>query len=662
MSRRRHVKLCASWLVASPFALLLLLLAISGAAAHQSGHLSNASVSPRQVESGGAVILAVTYTDAGGAPQSVVAQIGDARKTMIAGSADFTAGVRYTVSMTPAVGWHAVAFRATDSVGTEEVLWAGDVQVTDPGSSPAPTSTTRLRPASTPTPAATATVKPAPTPIAGARGGRGCDGDNGGTGSGDASPAPGAGQATPRPHATPAPAGAVTPAPGDPSQSGPRMGGSAATNAPGAAGGQPARNGNADPGDGTGGAVGTVGGQGATSNVAGGGVQQTNGATAVGVEPVFVDPLAPYRSASLPTLLRELAPSIAAATTSGAAWAAFVIFGKRRRDGDQSQPDLQLATAAASGVDTGAAPGLRVVDESLLPRWRRPSLQQVRKTDPLRVVTEAPHLSFEAAGVRPLESYERRHIRYRLVRLLDSPDEVRAAEIGVLDRGDEVQLLERRGVYWRVLCPDGRTGWVHRMTLGEPGSEPPTEVPAAIGPAGKAPRESASDRSAEPFEPRADIPGAADPKEKVDGLLEAYMRARGDLLRQAEPAEQVASVAWEPEQVVEAAAELGAVEPTVEPTVVPTVEPAATAIEAPAVALARDYLERAGFAVQGPELPIEPVETQPVIVPSDGASSESSRAAEPEHAGARCSGRKSAGSRKASSGSRPGTRSRRPSR
>lgn len=36
-----------------------------------------------------------------------------------------------------------------------------------------------------------------------------------------------------------------------------------------------------------------------------------------------------------------------------------------------------------------------------------------------------------------------------------------------MDQGDEVQLLEKSGVYWLVLCPDGREGWVHQMTLGE---------------------------------------------------------------------------------------------------------------------------------------------------------------------------------------------------
>lgn len=62
---------------------------------------------------------------------------------------------------------------------------------------------------------------------------------------------------------------------------------------------------------------------------------------------------------------------------------------------------------------------------------------------------------------------ERRRIRYRLVRLLDMPDELRSNEIGILDEGGEVQLLESRGTYRLVLCPDGRQGWLHRMVLGD---------------------------------------------------------------------------------------------------------------------------------------------------------------------------------------------------
>ena len=101
-----------------------------------------------------------------------------------------------------------------------------------------------------------------------------------------------------------------------------------------------------------------------------------------------------------------------------------------------------------------------------MPRWRRPSLMQARKADPIRDAVTAPSLRFDIGDTSTL-GYERRLIRYRVVTLLDAPDELRSVEIGQLDQGDEVQLLERSGSYWLVLCPNGSQGWLHKMTLGE---------------------------------------------------------------------------------------------------------------------------------------------------------------------------------------------------
>jgi hypothetical protein len=121
--------------------------------------------------------------------------------------------------------------------------------------------------------------------------------------------------------------------------------------------------------------------------------------------------------------------------------------------------------------------------EALMPRWRRPSLIQARKADPIRDSTPAPRLTFDQGLVGKLDGRARRIIRYRLVRLLDSPDELRGSEIGYLDQGDEVQLLEKYGAYWHVLCPDGREGWVHKMTLGDIIDEGgPAEGPVATMP------------------------------------------------------------------------------------------------------------------------------------------------------------------------------------
>ena len=203
---------------------------------------------------------------------------------------------------------------------------------------------------------------------------------------------------------------------------------------------------------------------------------------AVGVTPPTFPPL------SLGTTLVTTTGAVATAM-------AFGMFGRRRRDDDLS--DENLAAAAATGVGVGPSQlvgsGMPIaglasgvgtalgerpggdghgavpigVDESLLPRWRRPSLLQARKTDPIRDSTPALRLTFDQGFVGPLAGHERRVIRYRVVRLLDSPDELRGTEIGYLDQGDEVQLLEKQGAYCLVLCPDGQQGWLHKMVLGE---------------------------------------------------------------------------------------------------------------------------------------------------------------------------------------------------
>ena len=157
---------------------------------------------------------------------------------------------------------------------------------------------------------------------------------------------------------------------------------------------------------------------------------------------------------------------------------AFAIFGKKRRDEEAPAPDEVLQAQAARGH--GAVPGGEVVGvvqaplvvpppvdiEAGMPRWRRPSVQAARKSDPSRYV-ESARMSFETGTATAEEGHERRVIRYRVVRLLDAPDELRSTDIGQLDQGDEVQLLEKSGAYWLVLCPDGRRGWLHKMTLGE---------------------------------------------------------------------------------------------------------------------------------------------------------------------------------------------------
>jgi hypothetical protein len=105
---------------------------------------------------------------------------------------------------------------------------------------------------------------------------------------------------------------------------------------------------------------------------------------------------------------------------------------------------------------------------------------QARKADPLRNDEVAPRLAFETGFSGALAGTERRLIRYTVVRLLDAPDELRGREIGILVDGDEVELLEKQGVYWLVACPGGGQGWIHKMTLGAPvGPSSAHDVPSA---------------------------------------------------------------------------------------------------------------------------------------------------------------------------------------
>jgi len=169
----------------------------------------------------------------------------------------------------------------------------------------------------------------------------------------------------------------------------------------------------------------------------------------------------------LPTL-----PAVVGSTVLVTTWMAFTLFNKRRRDGEPPAPDDVLQAAASTGVGVGSwplpAPVLPADPESMMPRWRRPSLLEARKADPVRApAPERPRLTFSTSLSDFDPGVERRIIRYAVIPLLDRPDEIHASRIGELVAGDEVEIQGRSGTYCQVLCPDGRQGWIHRTTLGD---------------------------------------------------------------------------------------------------------------------------------------------------------------------------------------------------
>jgi hypothetical protein len=162
--------------------------------------------------------------------------------------------------------------------------------------------------------------------------------------------------------------------------------------------------------------------------------------------------------------------------------AAFFLFGRRRRDDEPEHLELATAAAAAYGEAPTAAPSIDPGTGGTdidLPRWRRPSLLAARKSDPERSGAPMPgagRLTF-AGSAAAAAGLERRRVRYRIVRLLDSPDELTGTTVGSLDEGDEVAIVEQSGLYRRVETPDGRSGWIHKMTLGDLVEEPDEPEP-----------------------------------------------------------------------------------------------------------------------------------------------------------------------------------------
>ena len=145
-------------------------------------------------------------------------------------------------------------------------------------------------------------------------------------------------------------------------------------------------------------------------------------------------------------------------------------------------PTIEPVEVAAQGED--AATLETALDETTIPRWRRPSLRAARAASGRSMAeSPGPRLEFNDSGA---SGAERRRVRYRLVRLSDQPDEIRSVEVAQLEEKDEVEILGSHASYLQVRTPLGQVGWVHRTTLG------PVIVPGA---------------------PRDDVPPPPDPDE-----------------------------------------------------------------------------------------------------------------------------------------------------
>jgi hypothetical protein len=417
----------------------LLVVAVAAPALAQDGptKLFDPALSARSVRAGTAITFSVSYRNREGSdPAYVRVVVAGSTRSLARTAAPGTVhdGLRYAGAFVLPTGTWSVRFEASDTRRFATTLDAGSVTVM-PLPTPVPTATPR------PTPRPTAQPGPIAKP--------------GST----ATPAP---EQTPQPQGSPPSASPTASAPAGGNGTGPVASAPAPSATPDASPNGPAvgvgQIGGGDAGSGSGPSGDAPGSSGASGGSPFGGS---------------------VASAWLPPILggRDLSPfgrvlSTALTTTATVTVVmSFALFGKRRHDSEPPAPDeVLLADAARSGPPAAGTlvPVPAPVDAELaLPRWRRPSLLEARKADPSRMAPSTFNLTFDRGGVAAQAGLERRRIRYRVVRLLDGPDELLASEIGFLDEGDEVQLVERRGSFWSVLCPDGRSGWVHRMVLGD---------------------------------------------------------------------------------------------------------------------------------------------------------------------------------------------------
>ena len=437
-------------------ALLIALFVVPISAASNKTTLSNAVVAPRTGTTATTITVTVVFKNGRGARATeVTATVGGSRFVMERRpGGTWRDGVTFAWSGKLPVGRHGVVLAAKARDNGQASLEAGSITISAVPAPP-PKATPKPPPKATPkpTPKATPKPKPAATPKPTPK----------------AAPAA-APQAVAAPTAEPTPAPTPAATPTDPSTPSPAP--TPVESEPpvtaAAIGGLPSNGGG-------GGGNSPVGPAGGSGDPKGGW-----GPAASLLAMVGFDGAGFPKFAMAPTVITTTGVVVTAAMGFG------LFGGKRRRDGDLS--DEELAAAAANGIgviplELAAAAGAQVASyvavdpadvadapdmESLMPRWRRPSLIEARKNDPTRdSQAPAPRLTFDEGLVGPLDGRERRLIRYSVVRLLDTPDELRGIEIGYLDQGDEVQLLEKYGAYWLVLCPDGRQGWVHKMTLGD---------------------------------------------------------------------------------------------------------------------------------------------------------------------------------------------------
>jgi hypothetical protein len=155
-------------------------------------------------------------------------------------------------------------------------------------------------------------------------------------------------------------------------------------------------------------------------------------------------------------------------------------YRRRRRNEDVAPAGVPVeaevagattATAVAAATRSQATAS-RVVDpvtgEELEPIDEDAPLKKTRHQT--KKLTASTAMAAAAAERRtfdapPAKGISRARVGYRRVRISSEPDAVRSTELGRLDRGDEVEILESHEGFLQVRTPDNIVGWILRHTI-----------------------------------------------------------------------------------------------------------------------------------------------------------------------------------------------------
>jgi hypothetical protein len=146
----------------------------------------------------------------------------------------------------------------------------------------------------------------------------------------------------------------------------------------------------------------------------------------------------------------------------------------RRDDATDSAIDVTTAAtiaapAAATAPPTAAPPAPEeVVDVAGATSWEVSDDAPLAATSAAYAATKAAVAATSIARTfsrPPGKGVDRATIRSRLVRFNAEPDDLRSAELGRLDRGDEVEIVGSFEGFLNVRVPDGTTGWIRRAAI-----------------------------------------------------------------------------------------------------------------------------------------------------------------------------------------------------